>query len=73
MLRNVAVVVMDGVAAFELGVLCEVFGTDRTADGFPGYRFDICSPDGGPVRAQNGFTLVRENETQRFYRLDRLS
>jgi transcriptional regulator GlxA family with amidase domain len=58
MLRNVAVVVMDGVAAFELGVLCEVFGTDRTADGFPGYRFDTCSPDGGPVRAQNGFTLV---------------
>ncbi|MEV0716210.1 helix-turn-helix domain-containing protein [Asanoa sp. NPDC050611] len=58
MLRNVAVVVMDGVAAFELGVLCEVFGSDRTADGFPGYRFDICSPDGGPVRAENGFTLV---------------
>jgi AraC family transcriptional activator FtrA len=58
MLRNVAVVVMDDVAAFELGVLCEVFGTDRTADGFPGYRFDICSPDGGPVRSQNGFTVV---------------
>src|ERR1700754_1164231 len=58
MLRNVAVIVMDGVAAFELGVLCEVFGTDRTADGFPGYRFDICSPDGGPVRSQSGFTLT---------------
>ncbi|HTF49837.1 MAG TPA: helix-turn-helix domain-containing protein [Pseudonocardia sp.] len=58
MLRNVAVIVMDGVAAFELGVLCEVFGTDRTADGFPGYRFDICSPDGGPVRTQNGFSLT---------------
>ncbi|HEV7709168.1 MAG TPA: DJ-1/PfpI family protein, partial [Asanoa sp.] len=58
MLRNVAVIVMDGVAAFELGVLCEVFGTDRTADGFPGYRFDLCSPDGGPVRTQNGFGLT---------------
>ena len=50
--RNVAVIVMDEVAAFELGVLCEVFGTDRTADGFPGYDFHVCSPDGGPVRAQ---------------------
>ena len=49
MLRNVAVIAMDEVAAFELGVLCEVFGTDRTADGFPGYRFHVCSPDGGPV------------------------
>ncbi len=49
MLRNVAVIAMDGVAAFELGVLCEVFGTDRTADGFPAYHFHVCSPDGGPV------------------------
>ena len=32
-------IAMDGVAAFELGVLCEVFGTDRTADGFPALRF----------------------------------
>ena len=39
MLRNVAVLALDEVAAFELGVLCEVFGTDRTADGFPAYHF----------------------------------
>src|SRR5690606_4267416 len=41
MLRSVAVIAMDQVAAFELGVLAEVFGTDRTADDFPGYRFDV--------------------------------
>ncbi|MGI5212944.1 GlxA family transcriptional regulator [Plantactinospora sp. CA-290183] len=58
MLRNVAVIALDNVAAFELGVLCEVFGTDRTADGFPGYRFDICTVDGGPVRTASGFGLV---------------
>jgi AraC family transcriptional activator FtrA len=58
MLRNVAVIALDRVAAFELGVLCEVFGTDRTADGFPGYRFDVCTVDGRPVRTRSGFELV---------------
>lgn len=58
MLNKVAVIALDPVAAFELGVLCEVFGTDRTADGFPGYRFDVCTVDGGPVRSRSGFQVV---------------
>ncbi|NJC69185.1 helix-turn-helix domain-containing protein [Planosporangium thailandense] len=58
MLNRVAVIVLDGVAPFELGVLCEVFGTDRTADGFPGYVFDTCSPDGAPVRTPSGWLLT---------------
>ena len=58
MLRNVAVIALDPVAAFELGVLCEVFGTDRTADGFPGYRFDLCTVDGRAVRSRSGFMVT---------------
>ncbi|MEU8260972.1 helix-turn-helix domain-containing protein [Micromonospora sp. NPDC048999] len=58
MLRSVAVIALDEVAAFELGVLAEVFGTDRTADGFPGYRFDLCTTDGRPVRSRSGFLLT---------------
>ncbi|MEU5906290.1 helix-turn-helix domain-containing protein [Micromonospora sp. NPDC047527] len=58
MLRSVAVLALDQVAPFELGVLAEVFGTDRTADGFPAYRFDVCSPDGAPVRTSAGFHLT---------------
>ncbi|RLP90916.1 helix-turn-helix domain-containing protein [Micromonospora sp. BL4] len=58
MLRSVAVLALDQVAPFELGVLAEVFGTDRTADGFPGYRFHVCSPDGAPVRTSSGFHLT---------------
>lgn len=58
MLRNVAVIAMDGVTGFELGVFCEVFGTDRSADGFPRYRFDLCSPGGRPVRCASGFQIV---------------
>src|SRR5262245_39681322 len=58
MIRRVAVAVLDRVAPFELGVLCEVFGTDREADGFPRYDFAICSPDGQPVRTSTGFMIV---------------
>ena len=57
MLTSVAVLVLDDVAPFELGVLCEVFGTDRTDDGFPGYDFALCSVDGGPVRTRAGYVI----------------
>jgi transcriptional regulator GlxA family with amidase domain len=55
--RRVAVIALDGVAPFELGVLCEVFGLDR-GDEFPRYEFAICTPDGQPVRTSSGFHLV---------------
>src|SRR5690242_14980492 len=58
MLRRVAVLAFPDVAMFELGVLCEVFGTDRTADGFPGYEFAICTPDGTPVHNRSGFSIT---------------
>jgi len=57
MLRNVAVILLPGTTVFELGVLCEMFGSDRTADGFPGYRFSVCSADGGPVQTESGFAI----------------
>jgi transcriptional regulator GlxA family with amidase domain len=56
-LTRVAVLVFDRISPFELGVLCEVFGTDRAADGFPSYDFAICSVDGGPIRTSSGFTI----------------
>jgi transcriptional regulator GlxA family with amidase domain len=56
-LRNVAVAIVDGVSAFELGVLCEVFGFDRTADGFPGYDFAVCAAGPRPLRSSSGFTI----------------
>lgn len=58
MIRDVAVLVTDGVAPFELGVLCEVFGVDRTDDGLPPFDFAVCSPDGGPVRTSTGFAIT---------------
>lgn len=57
MLGNVAVAVCDGVAAFELGVVCEVFGIDRSADGLPGFDFAVCAAEPPPLRTTSGFSI----------------
>lgn len=57
MLKDVAVVVLDGFTPFELGLVCEVFGTDRTAQGLPRYDFAVVAGEPGPLRAEVGFTL----------------
>ncbi|NEE02556.1 helix-turn-helix domain-containing protein [Phytoactinopolyspora halotolerans] len=58
MLRKVAVVAFDGVAPFELGVLCESFGIDRSAQGLPSFDFKVCAAEPGPVRTSMGFDLM---------------
>jgi transcriptional regulator GlxA family with amidase domain len=58
MLHKVAVLALDRVAPFELGVIAEVFGTNRGVDGFPVYDFTVCSVDGGPVRTSSGFMVL---------------
>src|SRR5919107_6419019 len=62
MVRNVAVIALPDVAVFELGVFCELFGYDRTADGLPGYDFAVCSPDGRPVRTHAGFSISPDHD-----------
>jgi len=57
MLRNVAVVVLNGFEPFELGVVCEVFGTDRAAEGLPSYDFSVVAVSPRPLRSSMGFTL----------------
>lgn len=59
MFRTVAVPVLPGVAPFELGVLTEVFGLDRSAQGLPVYDFWVCGErPGEPVRTKAGFDVV---------------
>ncbi|GAA3061424.1 GlxA family transcriptional regulator [Actinokineospora globicatena] len=59
MLRTVTAVLIDGVAPFEFGVLCEVFGTDRTDDGVPPIEFRVCGEvAGAPVRTSVGVTIT---------------
>ena len=68
-LFNVAVLALEPVAPFELGVLCEVFGIDRTADGLPGYDFAVCGRTPGRVRAA-AFELVLEHGLDRLAEAD---
>ena len=57
MLRNVAVVVLNEFAPFEFGVICEVFGIDRSEEGLPVYDFAVVAGEPGPVRSRNDFTI----------------
>jgi transcriptional regulator GlxA family with amidase domain len=57
MLSDVAVLVWDEVALFELGVLCEAFGVDRSDDGLPVPDFAVCGVEPGTVRTSLGLGL----------------
>ncbi|GAA0552142.1 helix-turn-helix domain-containing protein [Paractinoplanes ferrugineus] len=70
MLRNVAVLALPDVAVFELGVLCELFGYDRTAEGLPGYDFAVCSADGDPVTTHAGFDIAVHHDLSRLDEAD---
>jgi transcriptional regulator GlxA family with amidase domain len=62
MLSRVAVLALPQVAVFELGVLCELFGYDRSAEGLPKYDFAVCTPDGRPVATHAGFHITPSHD-----------
>ncbi|MFA6574726.1 MAG: helix-turn-helix domain-containing protein [Nocardioides sp.] len=70
MLTNVATLVYDGVAPFELGVLCEAFGMDRREDGVPLLDFSVCGPVVGEVPTSMGFSINVERGLDRMEEAD---
>ena len=57
-LKSVSALVLENVAVFEFGVVCEVFGIDRAADGVPNFDFKVCGPQAGrPLRTSVGASL----------------
>ncbi|MGI5480775.1 helix-turn-helix domain-containing protein [Streptomyces lavendofoliae] len=70
MLKNVTTVVLDGVHPFELGVVCEVFGLDRSDDGLPVHDFAVVSAEGSRLRTHAGFTLEVEQDLGRLAEAD---
>lgn len=61
MLKKVAALVMDDVAPFELGVICEVFGIDRSEEGVPPFDFRICGEHPGkPLSTSMSMALIPE-------------
>lgn len=62
MLKSVSALVLDGLAVFEFGVVCEVFGIDRSADGVPNFDFKICGPEPGrALRTTVGASLTPDH------------
>lgn len=57
MLSNVAVVILNDFEPFEFGLVCEVFGVDRTDEGLPAYDFAVVAGEPGPLRSPVGITL----------------
>ncbi|MCW0213288.1 MAG: helix-turn-helix domain-containing protein [Pseudonocardia sp.] len=59
MLRSVAVLVLPDLAVFEFGVLCEVFGMDRSDDGLPVLEFRVCGQVAGePIATTAGVDVT---------------
>jgi transcriptional regulator GlxA family with amidase domain len=56
--HRVAVLAVDDVVAFELGIPSRIFGSAKDADGTPRYEVRTCTPDGGPVRTTADFNVV---------------
>jgi transcriptional regulator GlxA family with amidase domain len=58
MLKKVVLLAIPGVAPFEFGVVCEVFGIDRSDTGGPTFEFAIATADPGPVPTSLGFDMI---------------
>ncbi|MGV8884407.1 MAG: GlxA family transcriptional regulator [Microbacteriaceae bacterium] len=61
MLSTVALLALPHVAPFEFGVICEVFGIDRSSNGGPRFDFSILTADPGPVRTSLGYDMIIPN------------
>ncbi len=64
MLRKVAVLAIPGLAPFEFGVICEVFGVDRSEMGGPAFEFVIATAHPGSVRTSLGFEMIIEHDLE---------
>jgi transcriptional regulator GlxA family with amidase domain len=69
-IRDVVAVVGDVAATFELGIVCQVFGLDRSDDDLPGYDFAVCAPTPGLVPTTSGFSVQVEHGLDRIARAD---
>ena len=60
--HEVAVVAVDRVVGFELGLPYRLLGLAEDADGSPLYRVRIATLDGRPVRTADGFSVLPEHD-----------
>ncbi|MFC7217256.1 helix-turn-helix domain-containing protein [Streptomyces polyrhachis] len=70
MLQNIACVLVNGVNTFELGVVCEVFGVDRTDAGLPGYDFAVVAAEPPPLLLNPGLRIDTPHGLERLESAD---
>ncbi|WP_404954255.1 GlxA family transcriptional regulator [Streptomyces sp. 147326] len=63
-LRNVLVVLYDGVQSLDVTGPVEVFAAVARFPGLPGYTIGTVSPGGAPVRTSSGLTLVPDGDLE---------
>jgi transcriptional regulator GlxA family with amidase domain len=63
-ITSVALIVLPGVTPFEFGVICEVFGVDRSrlGVGLPAFDLRICTPVPGTVPTDTGFSILVDRD-----------
>jgi transcriptional regulator GlxA family with amidase domain len=57
-LQTIACIAMPQMAPFEFGVICEVFGIDRSEQGGPTFDFHVVAANPGPIPTKLGFDVV---------------
>jgi len=58
MLKKIVCITLPGMSPFEFGVICEVFGIDRSENGGPVFDFHVTAAEPGPIRTKLGFDIV---------------
>jgi AraC family transcriptional regulator, transcriptional activator FtrA len=66
--RRVAVLVYEGLCAFEFGCVAEIFGLPRPEFGPHWYRFETCAATSKPLRGQYGLRIVADAGLDRLAR-----
>lgn len=69
-IRNVVAVIGDRAATFELGVVCQVFGLDRSDDGLPAHDYALCALRPGSVMTTSGFAVDVDHGLERIAAAD---
>lgn len=68
--RTVAAYSPMVVGAFSMAIVSEVFGSDRSAQGMPGFDFALCTQRPGTVRTETGRPVVVEHGLDRLATAD---
>jgi transcriptional regulator GlxA family with amidase domain len=68
--HGVAVLALDDVVAFDLGMAPQLLGAARDGDGERFYEVLVCTPGAAPVRAAAGFAVLAEHGLELLERAD---